>query len=226
MSWPRAILCGVLAGVVAAAAGVMVIAQAFLWLRYPHGLAEGNIVQVALALALALVLGATLLGTLASRRLGARRGLGGTLAAVALLLGGVGATAWLLRGGPPLVAGEPIALAIELRRRPGERPEGFGATVTLVSGTDGFSTPGGLGPGAAREEEGHWILPGVVGIAFPEAPRRVALLWDRQSLSYPVEVPARPAALDTGWSGWIEAESRVPAAPALRWRVQRRALAD
>ena len=58
------------------------------------------------------------------------------------------------------------------------------------------------------------------------APRRVALLWDRQSLSYPVEVPDRPAALDTGWSGWIEADRRAPAAPALRWRVQRRALAD
>ncbi|WP_119421927.1 hypothetical protein [Desertibaculum subflavum] len=162
---------------------------------------------------------------------GMLRGFASALAAVLLVITALGAFAWATADREPLVAGQPIDVAVEVRLPAGSsRPEGTASGkdyAALLSGSGSKSRLDYLRPGEAREEGGRWILPAQIPIHVSEGRRVLSVkLADRDTQFFDTPIPARPAAIDEAWSDWLAAPylgNLSPPAPeaaiAIRYRV-------
>ena len=228
MSWLAAIFLGLLTGAMAAIYAGFVADLAVPWLRISSF--EGNSGYFVVAMGLLGFLGGSIAGVVVCRTLGgpggegALRGFGYAVLIVGGIITAAGGWAWTQRDVAPEVAGGPVDLALELRLPRGEESS-ENAYAYLQSGPRGRSGGGILDRDAARLEDGRWILPGRVRVTTSEGDRRIVVgevgvsAW-----SFPIPLPARPAALEDAFGPWIAAANATQpdGPPELRSRVVRR----
>ncbi|NMJ43088.1 hypothetical protein GWK16_17700 [Roseomonas sp. JC162] len=228
MSWAAAIFLGLLTGAMAAIYAGFVADLSVPWLRISTF--EGGAGYFVLAMGLLGLVGGALAGVVIGRVLGgpggdgALRGFGYAVLIVGGIITAAGGWAWMQRDVAPEIAGGPIDLALELRLPRGMEP-GEHAYAYLRSGPRGRSGGGSLDRGAARREDGRWILPGRVSVTTSEGDRRiVAGEVGASAWSFPIPLPARPAALEDAFGPWIAAADATGSdgPPELRYRVVRR----
>lgn len=235
MNWLATIFFGLLTGFVGGACGLFVAERAVDWLRISSF--EGGAGYFVMFMTLLAFIGSLVIGLVACRLAGGpglpgiARGFGvavGIVLAVISLLGGL---AWLQADQEPLVTGQPIDVAVEVRLPPGNaRPEGDPGAynyAALGSGRGYKMRLDNLRLPDAREEGGRWIVPAQIPIHVSEQPRTLSVkLNDRETQFFDTDIPARPARLDEGWSPWLERpffgnRTEPPSAEALavRYRI-------
>ncbi|WP_198372340.1 hypothetical protein [Roseomonas rosulenta] len=223
MSWMAATFLGLLTGVMAMIYAGLVADLAVPWLHISSF--EGGSGYFVAFMGLLGLIGGTAAGIIVCRLAGGAGALRGFGAAV-LVVGGVitaaGAWAWMQRDVAPLVGGQRLDLALELRLPPGTgQPAGEPGYAMLTSGPRRRFSAGPWRPEEARLEDGHWIVPGRVAITTSEGERRLAvggLVGEGQHV--PIAVPARPAALDASFSAWIAPGPAAGGPPG--WEVRYR----
>ncbi len=239
MPWLAAIFLGLLTGLIGGIYAGYVADRAVPWLRISSF--EGGSGYFVFFMGIFGFLGATVLGIVTCRLVGhdgeggVARGFGASLLVVLGLITGAGALAWLQRDVAPLVGGEPIDVAVEIRMPPGaDRPSSVPweeAYLHLASGVVQSIRGGSVSSAELRLEDGQWILPGRIPLTISEAPRVLSIgRLLPETLYADLPVPARPAALDENWSPWIATRvapgatsSAAEAMPQVRYRVARRA---
>lgn len=239
MNWLAAIFLGLLTGLIGGMYAGFVADRAVPWLRISSF--EGGSGYFVILMGILGFLGATVVGITTCRLVGhageggVARGFGASLVVVFGVITGAGALAWLKRDVAPLVGGQPIDVALEIRMPAGaERPSSVPweeAYIHLASGVVPSTRGGSVRSEELRLEDGQWILPGRVPLTISEAPRVLSIgRLLPETLYADLPVPARPAALDEAWSPWIATRvepgttSPVPGdLPQLRYRVERRA---
>lgn len=239
MPWLGAIFLGLLTGVIGGIYAGYVADRAVPWLRISSF--EGGSGYFVFFMGILGFLGATVVGITTCRLVGhageggVARGFGASVLVVLGLITGAGALAWLQRDVEPLVGGQPVDLALELRLPAGaDRPsaEPWEAPYIHLSSGPNMRSSGGLWTlEDARLEDGHWIVPGRVPVTISEAPRILSIgRLAPDTLYAELPVPARPPALDEAWSPWIatyrgsgQASPSPGTVPEVRYRVMRRA---
>lgn len=238
MPWLASILLGLAIGAFGLVFGGYMANRAVPWLRISSF--EGGSGYFVVAMALLGGLGGTLIGITTCRlagspgAAGAARGFGTAIGIVAAIITTLGTLAWAMREQEPLVDGQPINVAVELRLPMGQpRPEAPEGTLNYAALHSGYRTPKSrVAPfrfDEARLEGGHWIVPATVPIHVSEG-RRVlsALLPDGETQYFDTPIPARPAALDADWSPWLPSYFGNRALPpeaiafAIRYRIVQR----
>ncbi|WP_431284493.1 hypothetical protein ACQW02_06685 [Humitalea sp. 24SJ18S-53] len=213
MHWLPTVFFGLLTGVFAAVYGGMMAQWSVPWRRISSF--EGGAGYYVIGLGLLSFLIGTLVGLVVCRLAGGpdakgiARGFGAALGVMAVTITGLGGLAWLQRDVPPLVNGRRLDLAVEIRLPPGLVPprpmQDAPAYLSLHSGSRMSGRNGDLNLAAARQEDGRWILPGTVSLHVSTAPRLLgAALPDAATQFFNTDVPARPAALGTAWSPWLD----------------------
>ncbi|MBR0672851.1 hypothetical protein [Neoroseomonas soli] len=239
MPWLAAIFLGLLTGLIGGIYAGFVADRAVPWLRISSF--EGASGYFVFFMGILGFLGATVVGITTCRLVGhageggVARGFGASLLVVGGLITAAGALAWLQRDVAPLVGGQPIDLALELRLPAGvDRPSSVpweAPYVHLSSGPNMRSSAGQWTPEDARLEDGHWTVPGRVPVTISEAPRILSIgRLAPDTLYAELPVPARPPALEESWSPWIAtsrgsgtASPPPETVPQVRYRVARRA---
>ncbi|MEO3471847.1 hypothetical protein AAFN86_08280 [Roseomonas sp. CAU 1739] len=216
MPWMPTILLGLLIGLIAGVYGGVVADAAVPWLRI-SAREGGSGIFVAFMILLGFI-GGTIIGMVLCRVTGGP-GLDGALRGFGIGLGGVlgiitllGGLAWLSREVPPLVGGQPIDLAIQIRLPAGTpQPVVDGSVYTYVSLHSGAQRSGRTGPlliEEARLEDGRWIIPGSVPIHISVGDRVIGVMLSGGTTRFfTSEVPARPATADGPWTGWRQPDS-------------------
>lgn len=213
MSWLPTLLCGLLTGLFGAVYGGWMASRAVVWLRlssFEGGSGYFVVAMILVGFALATVIGLVVCRLVGGAGMaGIAKGLGFSLAAVAIVITGLGGIAWVGMDREPMVAGQPISLDLEIRLPPGATappPNPDGDTyATLMSGSPPRVRVGQLRFDMAREEDGRWIVPSSVPIHVTKTPRILGVKLDMAEAQYfDAPVPARPQKLDEGWSAWIE----------------------
>ncbi|MBR0681607.1 hypothetical protein GXW74_14010 [Roseomonas eburnea] len=237
MPWPAAIFLGLLTGLIGGIYAGLVADRAAPWLRISSF--EGGSGYFVVFMALLGFLGSTIAGITTCRLAGEpggagiARGFGAALLVVGGLITAAGLLAWAQRDVQPLVGGQPIDLALELRLPAGaERPAPEPAEtpyVHLSSGPNLRSSMGDWNLEEARFEDGHWIVPGRVPVTISQAPRILTVgRFGPESQYVSLPVPARPGALEEAWSPWIGSylgsgsPDPAEASHHVRYRVVRR----
>lgn len=130
----------------------------------------------------------------------------GAALAIVLAIGGI---ARFLADIPPTLGGETLLLQVELRYPPGRPRPAYqdGAYLRLHSATMSTvrkSEDGPLWLEDAREENGQWIVPGVVDV-FTQRGRRLldAGIKDTSIAGFIVPLPGHPRAEHESWSEWL-----------------------
>lgn len=232
MAWLPTILLGLLIGLAAGVYGGVVADAAVPWLRISAR--EGGAgIFVALMILLGFI-GGSILGMVLCRLTGgpgltgAARGFGIGLAGVFGVITLLGGLAWLSREVEPLIGGQPLNLAVEIRLAEGAAQpvvaDGVYTYVSLHSGPQRSGSGGPLDIGDARLEDGRWIIPGSVPIHVSVGERVIGVMLSGDATRFfSSDVPARPASAGAAWSAWQQPSSvsGTPEGPAfeLRYRV-------
>ncbi len=204
MSWMAAGFLGLLTGVIAMIYAGLVADLAVPWLGVSNF--EGGASYFVVAMAILGLLGGAILGVVTCRlagRHGPLRGFGAAVLVVGGVITAAGAVAWTQRDVAPLVGGQRVDLALELRLPPGAVPPDDPGYIILTSGSSRGFGGGVWQPKEARLEDGRWIVPGRVAITTSEADRRLTIAGpvpERSQVA--IAVPARPAAHDARFSAW------------------------
>jgi hypothetical protein len=136
--------------------------------------------------------------------------LGASTGAVAAILGIVGGVSWMLADIPPRIDDEELFLLAEIRWPPSGATEPSrlpGAYLRLgaMSGTSVRRIESGpVFTEDARQEDGLWIVPGVVPI-FTSRGRRLLDFGanDVSMAAFVMPLPGRPSERHHEWSGWL-----------------------
>ena len=219
MSWPLTLLFGLLTGFAGAFYGAFMAERSVRWLRISSF--EGGSGYFVVFMILLAFIGSTITGVIVCRMAGGGgilQGFGAALATVFLLISLIGALARAQREVEPLVGGEPIDVAVEVRfppgaERPAVEPERRGY-VALQSGRKPSSRLSYLELAAVREENGRWIVPTAVPVHVSEGGRILSVMWEGETQFFTTPIPARPVALDADWSPWLAPYLGNLAAPA------------
>jgi len=150
----------------------------------------------------------------------------GIVAGITLL---VAAVAWLRADIPPRIDGDTLMLEAEMRLPRGEAlpaPEAGYSYVKLFS-IAGSKTRSHWGGDAhlhlAREEDGHWIVPGEVEFYTMKGQRSITFfLAGGEAYGFFLPLPARPDASFLEWSDWIPLHAEAGTEATLRFRLRRK----
>jgi hypothetical protein len=210
------------------------------WYNIPGREGESGYFVVLIAL-LGLVAGGAI-GLIAARVVAAGahpgffRALGLALGIVAAIGGVSLGLSRLLADVPPTIDGEALFFRVEVRWPAGSpSPAQLGGegiltlgSVTPMGHVQRKSETGPLWLADARQEEGRWIVPGVVEIFTERGDRVIDFAVDTTTLAgFVVPLPRRPKKADLAWSGWLPTP-RPPNPPwpadrfSYRYRVQLR----
>ena len=223
MSWMAAIFLGFLTGVMAMIYAGLVADLAVPWLHISTF--EGGSAYFVVFMGLLGLVGGTVAGIIVCRLAGGAgvlRGFGTAVLVVGGVISAAGAWAWTQRDVAPLVGGQRVDLALELRlpagaAQPPDRP-GY---ALLTSGPRRRYSSGVWQPVDARLEDGRWVVPGRVAITTSEGERRLSLGGPvAEGRDVAIAVPARPAALDARFSAWIAPDPAAGDLPG--WEVRYR----
>ncbi|MCW8085463.1 hypothetical protein [Sabulicella glaciei] len=207
MPWLLTFFSGLLIGLGAATYSGVMASFAVDWLNVPSR--EGGAGYFVLFWILAGFVLGTVTGWIVCRvagRHGVLRGFAMALLAVAAPITITGGLAWAQRDVAPLVAGRLVGLAVEVRLPLGVTPPAepsLNSYVLLASGRQQNTAMGEILLEEAREEDGHWILPGQVLIHVTAEPRTLGVkVGGGRAQYFETGVPARPRTLDADWGPW------------------------
>jgi hypothetical protein len=238
MHWLAILFFGLLTGLIGAVYGGLVADKATTWLRISSF--EGGSGYFVVFMILLAFVGSLILGLVICTMVGGPgwsgilRGFGSAGGTVLVVITIAGALAWAQADREPLVAGQPIDLAVEVRLPPGSaKPEPDDTLqnyVALYSGSRRKTHLNQLRVEDARLEDGRWIVPTQIQIHVSEAPRMLGVKRPgHETQFFDTPIPATPKALDDRWSPWLDAPylgslAKPPAeqALAIRYRVVRR----
>jgi hypothetical protein len=191
------------------------------------------IFMAALGAVIALVLG-LVMSRIAASAIGPKFLVAGgmSLGSVFVVGGVVLLVAWWRADFAPLVDGQRLALAIEVRGPARFRVpftlDQYGAFATVYA-TNGRTQPNTkLDLDHARQENGRWIVPAVVALNTSAARKSVrAYFHDKEDVIFPLPLRAHPNRSDFEWRDWVESDwatGKGRPAPEdkfeLRYRVQ------
>jgi len=230
--WTLAFLAALLTGLLATVCGGLVAGACVSWYRVSSFEGQSGFFVVGLALLsgiLGFVVGAvTALIVLKGPHGSFPAALGwssGIVAGIALLAASV---AWLLADIPPRIDGDTLTLEAELRLPKGESlpsPEGGYSYLKLfsLSGSKVRSHwNGDAHLHLAREEDGHWIVPGEVELFTMKGVRSLAFcLGGEEARGFLLPLPARPGTRFLEWSDWLPPGDSPGTEAALRFRLRR-----
>lgn len=239
-SWPASFAVALLAAVAGAFAAGGVAVLAVDW--YGISSFEGGSGYFVVAVALLGVVVGFVVGLVVARLVaaGARPGFVRAQLLALATVGGLalaaGGTARAFADVPPTLDGEPLLLAVEVRWPAGQplpaASDTSDARLSLLSvGRFSHRARGSrVGPlwrDEARQEDGHWIVPGAVEL-FTDRGLRVLVVEADPGAHVGVELPlpASPGPDDRAWSPWLPRGRPGAAAPpggvTFRYRVRRR----
>ncbi|HEX4934857.1 MAG TPA: hypothetical protein VFV33_16825, partial [Gemmatimonadaceae bacterium] len=215
MSWLASLVVAFLTGVVGMLVGGFVANLAVSWHRISSFEGGAGYFVVAMAL-LAFATGA-IIGLVTARQMAPSdpsflRVLGSSVGIVVVLGGAIGGVSRAVADVEPTVDGAGLYLAFELRwpakeaRAPHDFP-GVGF-ARLGSGTMGNvvreSRAGALFVDDAREEDGRWVVPGIVDVWTARGQRILDLGFGDSTLAgFLVPLPAHPGPEHMQWSDWL-----------------------
>lgn len=215
MGWPASLGIAALSGLSAMLLAGWTANLAVEWYRISSF--EGKAGYFVVGMALLGLIAGIIIGLVASRVVAGGaypsvlRGLLGAEAVVLGVVGGVALTARLLADVPPRFNGEVVHLAVEIAWPPGEvLPPAtdmlpwFVQLHSSVGRTVRASQAGPLWRADARQEDGRWIVPGVVSL-FTGRGDRVITVRPEGLLptGFQVPLPARPRREHLEWSEWL-----------------------
>jgi hypothetical protein len=234
MRWLVSLGIALLTAVVGLLAAGVVASLAVDWYRISSF--EGGSGYFVIAMALLGGIAGFVIGVITSLVLMARstpgflRGLGASLAVVLGIAATTAGIARFLADVPPTMNGEELHLVVELRwpaGTPAPPDRNAIGTVTLgaLSGQSvRASSDGPLFFEDARQEEGRWIVPGVVSIFTSRGRRSVQFQSGTESLAgFVVPLPGRPGEEHRQWSAWLPADgaAALPTPYSYRFKVVR-----
>ncbi|WP_207538608.1 hypothetical protein [Sabulicella rubraurantiaca] len=226
MRWLLTFLLGPVIGLAAATYAGVMASLAVDWLNVPSREGASGyfvILWILIAFILGTITGWIVCGLVGRR--GMVRGFAAALLAVALPITAIGGIAWAQRDVAPLVAGDLMDLAIEVRLPPGATLPAEASRDSYVTLSSGRQQRGAIGPlllKEAREEESQWIVPGRVLLHVTSAPRTLGvMLRGGRTQYFATDVPSRPRALEADWGPWRSPFSGVEEGePALQARLR------
>lgn len=238
MGWIASLGVALLVGALALFGAGTVASLAVDW--YQVSSFEGGAGFFVVAMALFGAIGGAILGLVVSR-IEARqsrprfvRALGASVGALLVILGAIAGGAWMLADIPPQIDGDELFLQAEIRWPASgtPAPNALDGVPYLRLGALSGSVVRRLEDGPlfiddARQEDGRWILPGVVPIFTTRGGRLLDFgAGDRTIAGFVVPLPRRPGDAQRSWSAWLPAAK--PGEPALpdqftyRFKVLRR----
>ncbi|MGE0552761.1 MAG: hypothetical protein AB7R55_04970, partial [Gemmatimonadales bacterium] len=234
MTWLSSFGVAVLTGLLGLLAAGYLAARAVSWYRISSFEGQSGYFVVTLAF-LGLVAGA-LVGLLVAR-LGPGasfpRAAGLASAAVLAIAASVGGAARLLADVPPLLDGERLVLAVELRWPLGEAPPAADRPVAAVTRLGAATSGGALrasreGPlflDQAERRDERWVVPGVAPIFTARGRRVLQVLVDTSQLvGFILPLPGHPGTRERDWSEWLPSPMSGGAPLAEGFRVRYRVL--
>jgi len=230
--WTLAFLVALLTGLLATVCGGLVAGACVSWYRVSSFEGQSSFFVVGLALLsgiLGFVVGAVAaLAVLKGPHGSFSAALGwssGIVAGIALL---AAAVAWLLADIPPRIDGDTLTIEAELRLPKGESlpalEDGYSyVKLFSLSGSRVRSHwNGDAHLHLAREEDGHWVVPGEVEFFTMKGTRSLAfILAGKEAQGCFLPLPPRPGASFLEWSDWLPPGSSPETEATLRFRLRR-----
>lgn len=210
MTWLASIAVAILSGLATMLAAGFVATLAVDWHRISSF--EGNSGYFVVGLALVGLVGGVIVGFVVSRYLGHGflKALGVSLAITGGCIGVIGGISRLLADVPPTLGGETVALAVEFRWPAGQplpaadSTEWFLRLHSLTAGTLRTSRNGPLWREDARQEDGHWIVPGAVSLFTERGDRIIDVVPDSiLKNGFKVPIGRSPKRSQLEWSEWL-----------------------
>jgi len=235
MGWPASLGVGILTAAVATVLAGFVANLSVGWYRISSF--EGKAGYYVVLMALAGLVAGLVIGVVASRMVAASahpgflRALGLAQGVTLGLIAVIGGAARLLADVPPRLQGEELLLAVEIRwpagRGPADAADSAQWWLRLGSSsgrTMRASQNGPLWREDAREEEGHWIVPGAVNLFTARGDRVIDVLPEGIiEHGFQVPLPGRPGPQYLEWSEWLprarEGDPPLPDGFRYRFRV-------
>lgn len=231
--WNLVFLAALLTGLLATVCGGIVAGACVSWYRVLSFEGQSGFFVVGLALLSGIV--GLVVGAVAA--LVVLKGPGGSFSAAMGWSSGivagmtllVAAVAWLRADIPPRIDGDTLMLEAEMRLPRGvalPAPEEGYSYVKLFS-IAGSKTRSHWNGDAhlhlAREEDGHWIVPGEVEFYTMKGQRSIAFfLAGGEEHGFFLPLPARPDASFLEWSDWIPHHAEAETEATLRFRLRRK----
>ena len=238
MSWLASFAVAVLTSIAAMFGAGAVASLVVDW--YNVSSFEGASGFFVVAMALIGAIAGFIIGLIASRIVAARarpsfvKGLGASVGTVAVILGAIAGASYVYADIPPRIDGEELFLLTELRWPASGAPAPASITGVpyLRLGAMQGNTARKLESGLifvedARQEDGRWIVPGVVPIFTRRGARLLDFgAGDKSLAAFLVPLPRYPGKAELQWSSWLpaarEGEPALPDQFTYRFKVIRR----